>query len=59
MCEVKGAHIMGKQPDILEDFGGECAYLHCFTDAPAPTCSSPRAHVREVEPDQNWNEYTK
>ena len=41
MCEVKGAHIMGKQPDILEDFGGECAYLHCFTDAPAPTCSSP------------------
>ena len=40
MCEVKGAHIMGKQPDILEDFGGECAYLHCFTDAPAPTCSS-------------------
>lgn len=53
MCEVKGAHIMGKQPDILEDFGGECAYLHCFTDAPAPTCSPPRAHVREVEPDQN------
>ena len=40
MCETEGAHITGKQPYILEDFGGECAYLHCFTDAPAPTCSS-------------------
>lgn len=52
MCEVKGAHIKGKQPDILEDFGGECVYLHCcLADVPAPTCSPPRAHVREVEPD--------
>lgn len=27
MCEVKGAHIMGKRPDILEDFSREDAIL--------------------------------
>ena len=42
MCEVKGAHIKGKQPNTLEDFGGECAYLHCrLAEVPAPTCSPP------------------
>ena len=54
MCEVKGAHIKGKPPDILEDFGGECVYLHCcLAEVPAPICSPPRAHVREVQSDQN------
>ena len=40
MRKALGPHTSGEPPDILEDFGGECAYLHYFTDAPAPTCSS-------------------
>ena len=32
----------GEPPDILEDFGGECVYLHCcLAEVPAPTCSPP------------------
>ena len=54
MRKALGPHTSGEPPDILEDFGGECVYLHCcFAEVPAPTCSPPRAHVREVEPDQN------
>lgn len=42
MRKALGPHTSGEPPDILEDFGGECVYLHCcLAEVPAPTCSPP------------------